>query len=144
MRHLHQSESQKQTKVTKMISQQVGLRSVNTGQSPAMNTFTIIYSHLISHAANQTYQDHKKKGQQLTKDIGTGRRMLSAMIAVFALSVLTITASLIPPILRSLRRRKSIHYHNSRNREPLIFLQARQSQDSDVSSIEQSTFRQRL
>ena len=44
----------------------------------------------------------------------------------------------------SLRRRKSIHYHNSRNREPLIFLQARQSQDSDVSSIEQSTFRQRL
>ena len=107
MRHLHQSESQKQTKVTKMISQQVGLCSVYTGQSPAMNTFTIIYSHLISHAANQTYQDDKKKGQQLTKDIGTGRRMLSAMIAVFALSVLTITASLITTKMMSKGRSKT-------------------------------------
>ena len=37
----------------------------------------------------------RKKGQQPTKDIGTGRSMLSAMIAVFALSFLAITASLI-------------------------------------------------
>ena len=47
------------------------------------------------HAANKTYHDDKKKGQQPTKDIGTGRRTLSAMIAVFALSVLAITAALI-------------------------------------------------
>ena len=103
MRQLHQSESQKQTKVTKMISQQVGLYSVNTGQSPAMNTFTIPYSHSISrhHPRAKAMQQTKltkmtrKKGQQPTKDIGTGRSMLSAMIAVFALSFLAITASLI-------------------------------------------------
>ena len=44
----------------------------------------------------------------------------------------------------SLRGRKSIYYHNTRNRESLDIPQVRQSQDSDVSSIEQSTFRQRL
>ena len=116
MRHLHQSESQKQTKVTKMISQQVGLCSVNTGQSPAMNTFTDNNIQSFNkpsspasegQAANQTYQDDKKKGQQPTKDIGTGRRMLSAMIAVFALSVLTITASLITTKMMSKGRSKT-------------------------------------
>lgn len=103
MRHLHQSEPQLQTKVTKMVSQQVGLCSVNTGQSQAMNTLTITYSHSISRhrprakAMQQTKLTKmtRKKGQQPTKDIGTGRRMLSAMIAVFALSFLAITASLI-------------------------------------------------
>ena len=103
MRQLHQSEPQLQTKVTKMVSQQVGLCSVNTGQSPAMNTFTIPYSHSISrhHPRAKAMQQTKltkmtrKKGQQPTKDVGTGRRMLSAMIAVFALSFLAITASLI-------------------------------------------------
>ena len=46
---------------------------------------------------------------------------------------------LVPTYLcESLRRRKSIHCHNTEN--PLIFLQARQSQASDVSFIEQLTF----
>ena len=61
------------------------IQSLNKPSSPAIE----------GHAANQTYQDDKKEGQQSTKDIGTGRRMLSAMIAVFALSFLAITASLI-------------------------------------------------
>ena len=61
------------------------IQSFNKPSSPAIE----------GHAANQTYQDDKKEGQQPTKDIGTGRRMLSAMIAVFALSFLAITASLI-------------------------------------------------
>ena len=61
------------------------IQSFNKPSSPASE----------GQAANQTYQDDKKKGQQPTKDIGTVRRMLSAMIAVFALSFLAITASLI-------------------------------------------------
>ena len=61
------------------------IQSFNRPSSPAIE----------GHAANQTYQDDKKEGQQSTKDIGAGRRMLSAMIAVFALSFLGITASLI-------------------------------------------------
>jgi len=61
------------------------IQSFNKPSSPASE----------GHAANQTYQDDKKKEQQPTKDIGTGRRVLSAMIAVFALSFLAITASLI-------------------------------------------------
>ena len=52
------------------------IQSFNKPSSPAIE----------GHAANQTYQDDKKKGQQPTKDIGTGRGMLSTMIAVFAIS----------------------------------------------------------
>ena len=61
------------------------IQSLNKPSSPAIE----------GHAANQAYQDDKKEGQQSTKDIGAGRRMFSAMIAVFALSFLEITASLI-------------------------------------------------
>ena len=43
-------------------------------------------------------------------------------------------------LCESFRKRKSIHHHNATNSESLEFLQVRQSQASDVSSIEQSTF----
>ena len=60
------------------------IQSFNKPSSPASE----------GHAANQTYQDDRR-GQQPTKDFGTGRRMLSTIITVFALPFLAITASLI-------------------------------------------------
>ena len=103
MGHLHRSGPQKQTKVTKMISQQAGLCPVNTGESPVMNTFTnaITYSHSISRHRPRAKAMQQTKLTKMTRKKGnkrqkiSGRRMLSAMIAVFALSFLAITASLI-------------------------------------------------
>ena len=44
-------------------------------------------------------------------------------------------------LCESFQKRKSkFHYHNTRNSDPLIFLQVRQSLASDVFSTEQSTF----
>ena len=82
MHHLHQSESQKQTKVTKMMSQQVGLCSVNTGQSPAMNTFTITYSHSISRHRLRAKAMQQTKLTKMTRKKGNNRQKISGQVGV--------------------------------------------------------------